>query len=70
MHPRLKIADIPSHPVPPFITWGVWILTLILNTVASYNDPLLFLFKRTYKFVRPHIQYVRLQYSGINGGHV
>jgi len=38
------------HPVPPLITWGVWILTLRLNYVASYTGPLLFLFDRTYNY--------------------
>jgi len=38
------------HPVPPYITWGVRILTLRLNYVAGYTDPLLFLFKGTYNY--------------------
>jgi len=38
------------HPVPPWITWGVRILTLHLNYVAGYTDPLLFLFERTYNY--------------------
>jgi len=29
------------YPVPPLITWGVRILTLHLNYVACYTDPLL-----------------------------
>jgi hypothetical protein len=32
------------------ITWGVWILTLHLNYVAGYTDPLLFLFERTHNY--------------------
>ena len=31
----------------PLTTWGGWILTLHLNYVAGYTDPLLFLFERT-----------------------
>jgi len=32
------------------ITWGVRILTLHLNYVAGYTDPLLFLFERIYNY--------------------
>ena len=32
------------------MTWGVRILTLRLNYVAGYTDPLLFLFERTYNY--------------------
>jgi len=49
-HPRSEIADIPPHPVPSSITWDVQILTLHLNYVAGYTDPLLFLFERTYNY--------------------
>jgi len=49
-HPRSEIADIPPHPVPLWITWGVWILTIHLNYVASYTDPLLFIFEPTYNY--------------------
>jgi len=38
------------YPVPPLITWGVRILTLHLNYVAGYTDPILFLFERTYNY--------------------
>jgi len=31
-------------------TWGGWILTLHLNYVAGYTDPLLFLFERTHNY--------------------
>jgi len=32
------------------MTWDVQILTLRLNYVAGYTDPLLFLFERTYDY--------------------
>jgi len=38
------------YPAPPLITWGVRILTLRLNYVAGYTDPLPFLFERTYNY--------------------
>ena len=34
----------------PLGTWGVWILILHLDYVASYTDPLLFHFERTYNY--------------------
>jgi len=47
-HPRSPTSQ--PHPVPPHITWGVRILTLCLNYVAGYTDPLLFLYERTYNY--------------------
>jgi len=47
-NPRLSTSQ--PHPVPPWITWGVRILTLHLNYVTGYTSPLLFLFKRTHNY--------------------
>jgi len=49
-HPRSEIDEVHTHPVTPYITWGVRILTLHLNCVAGYTDPLFFLFERTYDY--------------------
>jgi len=46
-HPRLSITDVTPHPAPPYTTWGGRILTLHLNYVAGYNDPILCLSEQT-----------------------
>ena len=48
--PTIRDHRRPNLPCPPKITWDVWILTLRLNYVAGYTDPLLFLFERTYNY--------------------
>ena len=50
VHSRSEIANVPTPPVPLWINWGVWILTLHLNYVTGCTGHLLFLFKRTYKY--------------------
>jgi hypothetical protein len=51
-HPRSEIADVPSSLCPPLDNLGFQgqILTLHLNYVAGYTNPLLFLFERTYNY--------------------
>jgi len=47
------IVTVPGFPRvnrPQIITWGGWTLTLLLNYVAGYTGPLLFLFERTHNY--------------------
>jgi len=46
--PTKRIATVPHQNVPPYRTWGSWILTLYLNYVAGYTDPLIFLSEQTH----------------------
>ena len=48
--PTKRIANVPPRLVPPSRTWGGRILTLHLNYVAGYTNPLLFLFEQTHNY--------------------
>ena len=49
-HPRLRIADVPPHPILPQTTWGGRIHALHLNYVAGYTNHILFFLELTHNY--------------------